>query len=151
MKYDDLSVSIRKKLPMKKSFLLNFSHCDKNKAYLELHDDKRNIWKLYFRFNAHCAEHMELHSFPFDAQFLNMQICYRVQDYYFSSQCPEWITYNEKYRQFQIHRPIKLTITASIKSQWQIEEPWIDFRLKHGKEFDFHFSVIRLRVIPHYS
>ena len=144
--YDDLNVSIRKKLPLKKSFLLNSSDCDIRKSYLEIYNEEEDVWNLYFRFNAHCAEHMELHSFPFDAQFLNMQVTYRIQDFYFVSECPEWILCDERYKQFQVHKPIKLTIKDSIKTQWKIEDPWIDFRLNHGKEFNFHFSVVRLRV-----
>ena len=71
---------------------------------------------------------------------------YRIQDFYFVSKCPEWILCDERYQQFQTHKPIKLTIKDSIKTQWQVKDPWIDFRLKRDKEFNFHFSVIRLRV-----
>jgi len=143
--YDDLNVKIRKKLPLKSSFLLNASNFDFRRAYLECSDMTKNVWKLYFRFSAHCAEHMELAHFPFDQQFLNLQLVYRVQDFYFLSECPEWIKVEDEYQTFKMDVPIKLTVKDSIKSQWVVEEPWIDLR-KQREGYKFHFSLIRLRV-----
>mmetsp|Transcript_47451 Transcript_47451/g.76126 ORF Transcript_47451/g.76126 Transcript_47451/m.76126 type:complete len:493 (-) Transcript_47451:169-1647(-) len=144
--YDDLSVKIRKKLPLKSSFLLNCANLDIRRAYLEVYNESQNVWKLYFRFNAECGEHMELHSFPFDAQFLNIQMVYRIQDFYFLSKCPDWMLFDDQYMVFKLDKPIKLTVKDSIKSQWTVEEPWIDLREDRGKDYKFHFSVIRLRV-----
>ena len=94
---------------------MNSSDIDIKKCYVELHDEEDGVWKLYFRFNASCAEHMELTDFPFDAQFLNLQLLYRIDDYYFLSECPEWIKKNDRHLLFQIHKPIKLTVKDSIK------------------------------------
>eukprot|EP01083_Nonionella_stella_P097271 273400_1 len=146
MDYDDLNVSIRKQLPLKQSFLLNATNIELKRSRLELEDQEQNIWKLYFRFNAFCADHFNLSTFPFDSQFLNLQILYRVQDFYFLSQCPPWVLNDTKNKIFQTHKPIKLSVKDSIKSQWRILEPWIDFRSERTKEYNFHFSVIRLRV-----
>eukprot|EP01083_Nonionella_stella_P084261 233198_1 len=146
MDYDALNVSIRKRLPLKQSFLLNSADMDIKRGRLELEDKDENIWKLYFRFNASCAEHMELAKFPFDSQFLNLKIVYRIQDFYFLSTCPDWILKDMKHKVFSTHKPIKLTVKDSIKSQWRISTPWIDMRSDRGEGYNFHFSVIRLRV-----
>ena len=127
----------RNKHQNSEQFLLNSSDIDIKKCYLELHDEEEEVWKLYFRFNASCNEHMELREFPFDAQFLNLQIMYRIDDYYFLSECPSWITKNDRHLQFKLHKPIKLTVKDSIKVQPQKMDNFyflffIFFRLNGG-------------------
>ena len=78
--------------------------------------------------------------------FCPIQICYRVQDYYFVSKCPEWITKNPEHTVFKDHLPVKLTVRDTIKTLWRVEEPWIDLRKKRP-DYNYHFSVIRLRVV----
>jgi len=144
--YSDLELDVRKKLLFNMtSFLHNAHHLDVRKCHLELHDEEEAVWKLYIHFHASCAERMELDQFPFDAQFLNMQLMYRTDDYFFLSECPEWLKKDDRHLLFNTHRPIKLTVKDSLKSQWKIEEPWIDMRQDRG-DYNFPFSLIRLRV-----
>jgi len=144
--YSDLSLDVRKKLLFNMtSFLHNAHHLDIRKCHLELYDEAEGVWKIYILFDASCAERMELDQFPFDAQFLNMQLMYKTNDYFFLSECPEWLKKDDRYLLFNTHRPIKLTVNESLKSQWKIEEPWIDMRQDRGI-YNFPFSLIRLRI-----
>ena len=91
---------------------------------------------------------------------MNLQIVYRVSDHYFLKTCPSWIKRddNEEY-EYDANEPIKLVVKDTVRTQWDILSPWIDFRSERGEDngpkqssdssnpkFNFPFSVIRLRV-----
>eukprot|EP01083_Nonionella_stella_P175359 610427_1 len=142
VRFDELNIEVRKKIPFKGSFILNSADIDIKRCHLEVYNKEKNVWQLYINFNASCAENMELVDFPFDAQFLNIQLVYSKADYYFESSCPDWILDDpdEKYKLFDLDKAIKLTVKDSIATQYKVERPWIDFRSRHN------FGMIRLRV-----
>ena len=78
----ELPIEIRKKLPLKSSFLLNASEFNVERAYFQIYDitdDNRIIWKLYYCFTASCSSNFGLSEFPFDNQLLNIKLVYKLR------------------------------------------------------------------------
>eukprot|EP01084_Bolivina_argentea_P316299 548232_1 len=139
--FDELNMNVRKKLPFKGSFILNCADIDIKRCHLEQYDKDKKVWQQYINFNASCAENLELSDFPFDSQFLNIQMVYSYSDYRFLSKCPDWILDDPqgKYKLFDSDVAIKLTVKDSINTQYKVYAPWIDFG-------SHRFGLIRLRV-----
>jgi len=77
---------------------------------------------IYIKFQGSLSEHLECDDFPFDAQFLNMQLVYDMRHYSFTADCP-WYVYMKS--PFPYHLPITVKKSSSI-TQWKLLSPWID-------------------------
>ena len=73
-----------------------------------------------------------------------MQLIYRIDHYFFLGECPSWIS-ELPHTEYFYEEAIKLSVKETIKTQWSIEQPWVDLRQKRGR-FAFPFSLVKLRV-----
>ena len=79
-----------------------------------------------------------------DSQFLNMKIAYRLRDYYFLAECPEWMMV-DKHAQFHLDLPVKVSFADSVKTTWEPHNPWMDFRGKRKVGVHSYLSLLSFR------
>eukprot|EP01084_Bolivina_argentea_P083782 151670_1 len=113
-------------------------------------DKKHNkavITILDLCFEGTFHESFELKNFPFDAQFLNLKLKFDPLNYTFLSNCPQWlldlIKVKVNYKQEWHHeRAMSIGITDPATKEWDLLEPWIDFRANPNTLL----CLIRMRV-----
>ena len=154
IQYKDMDVDIRKRLPFyNEAFIVNAVDMKIKTSHLGLWDHESSdefAWEFYIDFIASINERFELDEFPFDAQFLNVHIAYKTSDYFFTSKCPQFILDDpsRKYKIFDTHKAIKLSMKDSLQDSWIMFPPWIDFG--HNPQSSRGLIRLRVRREPHF-
>eukprot|EP01084_Bolivina_argentea_P263635 446292_1 len=114
-----------------------------------------HVFKLHINFRCklyECFENSDS-AFPFEWQFLNAQIPYIINEYSFSSTCPDFVKrayFHEKYwkNALDIWKHSILARKRDNVDEWKLLSPWIDLRQERlDYNYEFYFGLIKYRVV----
>ena len=120
---------------------------------------ENHAFNLRIQFKATLYECFENNNneFPFEWQYLNVQIPYRMDTYDFKSEVPEFVKsafFHEDYREHAeaLWKHAVLVRKLDNIDEWKLLKPWVDLRKEDDYQHKFEFGLIKFRVRrnPHY-
>ena len=120
---------------------------------------EQHAFNLRIQFKAKLYECFENNNneFPFEWQFLNLQIPYRMDVYNFKATMPEFVKHAFCFDDYYEHAEELWKHGALVRKldnidEWKLLRPWVDLRRvdDYGHKFEFGFIKYRVRRNPHY-
>ena len=118
------------------------------------------VFKLQHEFRVKLYECFENNQddFPFEWQFLNAQISYRINQYSFNKKIPKFVKEAYCFKDYwkdaeAIWKHSALVRKLDSVEEWKLLKPWVDLRGdcdSYGHEFAFGLIKYRVRRNPHY-
>ena len=113
---------------------------------------EHHAFKLTINFYAKLSEYYQNtnNEFPFEWQFLNLQIPYRIKQYSFQSKMPEFVEKAFVQKAFWPKGSSQWKYSVLVRKkesveEWKLLKPWVDLR-KNREKYDFQFGLIKYRV-----